>query len=92
MEIEFGLALLTIDTKFTEISPCIVFLPAILDEVDGGKDQGRCCHMCPNREPFSIWCRIHPSPFPADMEIKPGRGQEDTFHLPTSASLRLAVL
>lgn len=54
------------------------------------KISGGVGHVCPYREPLSIWCRAHPSPFPADLEIKPGRGRRTRFtfqHLLYSGSL-----
>lgn len=87
MQIEFDLAPLTIDTTFTEISSSIVFLPANFGRSGWQQRPGEVLVTC-----VQTGCRAHPSPFPADLEIKPGRGQEETFHLPTSASLWLAVL
>lgn len=93
VQIKFGLAPLTIDTKFTEISSYIVFSLLSLDEVDGSKDQGRCWSHVSKPGAFKYFgAELTLHLFPADLEIKPGRGQEGTFRLPTSASLRLAVL
>lgn len=93
VQIEFGMAPLTIDAKFTEISSYIVFSLLSLDEGDGSKDQRRCWSHVSKPGAFQYFgAELTLHLFPADLEIKPGREQEGTFHLPTSASLRLAVL
>lgn len=63
MQMEFGLAQMTIDTEFTEISPCVVFpSPKKRSVVDVGRDEGRSGSRVPKQGGFSPRHRDHHLP------------------------------